>query len=195
MWNDQNFNTTEQKQYMAYTCFCFLRWWHSYTITSPTIQTPTHKKCIRSISYSDILQSAKDLRLLLYIWMFISLFVCVFLDVYCFGYAIRRASRFRAETGGADPRGLRAYFRNDPIKGQRLSRGKIAVECPMATKFGRENPWPNAMLDVGIKGHAGVRRCLPEVNLLRNILLIPSLVERNPDQSVMHCWGQRSCRI
>ena len=32
-----------------------------------------------------------------------------------------------------------------------------------------------------VKGH-------PEVNLV-------NLVGRTPDQSVMHCWGQRSCRV
>ena len=30
--------------------------------------------------------------------------------------------------------------------------------------------------------------------MLSNALWPPDLVERTPDQSVMHCWGQRSCR-
>ena len=34
-----------------------------------------------------------------------------------------------------------------------------------------------------------------EVNLLRNALWPPNLVGRTPDQSVMHCWGQRSCSV
>ena len=29
---------------------------------------------------------------------------------------------------------------------------------------------------------------------LRNALWLPNLVIRTPDQSVVHCWGQRSCR-
>ena len=29
---------------------------------------------------------------------------------------------------------------------------------------------------------------------LRNALGLPNLVRRAPDQSVVHCWGQRSCR-
>ena len=29
---------------------------------------------------------------------------------------------------------------------------------------------------------------------LRNALWLPNLVKRTPDQSVVHCWGQRSCR-
>ena len=29
---------------------------------------------------------------------------------------------------------------------------------------------------------------------LRNALWLPNLVRRTPDQSVVHCWGQRSCR-
>ena len=29
---------------------------------------------------------------------------------------------------------------------------------------------------------------------LRNALWLPNLVRKSPDQSVVHCWGQRSCR-
>ena len=29
---------------------------------------------------------------------------------------------------------------------------------------------------------------------LRNAPWVPNLVRRAPDQSVVHCWGQRSCR-
>ena len=29
---------------------------------------------------------------------------------------------------------------------------------------------------------------------LRNALWLPNLVRRAPDQSVVHCWGQMSCR-
>ena len=30
---------------------------------------------------------------------------------------------------------------------------------------------------------------------LKNALWLPNLVKRTPDQSVLHCWGQRSCRV
>ena len=30
---------------------------------------------------------------------------------------------------------------------------------------------------------------------LRNALWLPNLVRRIPDQSIVHCWGQRSCRV
>ena len=50
----------------------------------------------------------------------------------------------------------------------------------------------NAML--GVKGHAGVSQGQLEVKLLTNALWTPDLVGRTPDQSVNHCWGQRSCR-
>ena len=29
---------------------------------------------------------------------------------------------------------------------------------------------------------------------LKNALWLPNLVKRSPDHSVVHCWGQRSCR-
>ena len=29
---------------------------------------------------------------------------------------------------------------------------------------------------------------------LRNALWLSNLVRRTPDQSIVHCWGQRSCR-
>ena len=42
--------------------------------------------------------------------------------------------------------------------------------------------------------YAGVIWGQPGVKLLSNALWPPNLVERTPDQSVMHCWGQRSCK-
>ena len=38
-----------------------------------------------------------------------------------------------------------------------------------------------------VKGHL-------EVKSSRNALWLPNLVSRTPDHSVVHCWGQRSCR-
>ena len=45
-----------------------------------------------------------------------------------------------------------------------------------------------------VKGHAGVIWGQLEVKLLSNALWPPNLVGRTPDQSIMHCLGQRSCR-
>ena len=39
-----------------------------------------------------------------------------------------------------------------------------------------------------VKGH-------PQVKSSRNALWLPNLVSRTPDHSVVHCWGQRSCRV
>ena len=44
-----------------------------------------------------------------------------------------------------------------------------------------------------VKGYAGVIWGQPGVKLLSNGLWPPILVGRNPDQSIMHCLGQRSC--
>ena len=70
------------------------------------------------------------------------------------------------------------------------SRGQFAKQCPMATKFGGKNPWPerNALLrSKVIHGSA-------KVNQRSNSLEMPCghqiLVEMTPDQSVMHwLWG------
>ena len=45
-----------------------------------------------------------------------------------------------------------------------------------------------------VKGQVGVSWGQVGVNLLSNTLRPPHLVGRTPDQSLMHCWGQRSCR-
>ena len=45
-----------------------------------------------------------------------------------------------------------------------------------------------------VKGHAGVIWGQLGVKLLSNALWPPNLVGRTPDQSIMHCLGQRSCR-
>ena len=57
----------------------------------------------------------------------------------------------------------------------------------MAAKFGEKNPI------AGVKSHVGVSWGQEGVNLLRNTLWPPNLV-RILDQSIMHCWGHRSCR-
>ena len=48
-----------------------------------------------------------------------------------YGYVFRRALRYRAENwhgGTVALQGLRAYFRSDPTKSQRSSRGQVALE-------------------------------------------------------------------
>ena len=46
----------------------------------------------------------------------------------------------------------------------------------------------------GVSGHVGVSWGQVGVNLLGNALWPPNLMGRTLDQSVVHCWGQRSCR-
>ena len=46
----------------------------------------------------------------------------------------------------------------------------------------------------GIKDYEGVSWGQVGVNLLNNALWPPNLVGRTHDQSVMHWWGQRSCK-
>ena len=66
----------------------------------------------------------------------------------------------------------------------------------MATKFGEKNPWPECSALLGSK----VMQGSSGVNQGSNCLAMPyghqiwQLVGITPDQSVMHCWGQRSCR-
>ena len=53
---------------------------------------------------------------------------------------------------------------------------------------------PNLVRRTGVnKGNAGVIRGQAEDILLRIILWLPNLIRRTPDQSVVHCWGLRSC--
>ena len=51
-----------------------------------------------------------------------------------------------------------------------------------------------ACFTAGVKGHVGVSQGQPEVKFLKNVLWPPNLVEKTPDQSVVHWWGQRPCR-
>ena len=64
----------------------------------------------------------------------------------------------------------------------------------MATKFGGKDPWPECNALLGSKDMHGSAK----VNQRSNSLEVPCghriLVERTPDQSVMHWWGQRSCK-
>ena len=62
----------------------------------------------------------------------------------------------------------------------------------MATKFGGKDPWLERNVLLGSK----VMHRSAKVNQRSNSLEMPCghqiLVERTPDQSVMHWWGQRS---
>ena len=75
---------------------------------------------------------------------------------------------------------------------RRSHRGQPAVKM-LRNALWQPNlyPWPKCSAFMGVKGHAGVK---PEVKLRRNALKPPNLVGRTLDQSVMYCWGQRSCR-
>ena len=68
----------------------------------------------------------------------------------------------------------------------------LEIPYPMVAKFGRMNPCPKCNELMESQGHA--ERGLSEVKLLRNVLWPPNLVDKNPDQSVIHYLNQRSCR-
>ena len=90
-------------------------------------------------------------------------------------------------------------FSKRPHLGTKVIQGSICLsKCPtctcMATKFGEKKPWPEHSAFAGVICHAGVTWGQPGVKLLRNALWSPNLVGRIPDQSVKHCWGQRSYR-
>ena len=57
-----------------------------------------------------------------------------------------------------------------------------------------EEPLSECNAFARVKGLAGVSQGQPEVKLRRNDVWPPNFVGRTPDQSVTHCWGQRSCR-
>ena len=136
------------------------------------------------------------------------------------GYAFRHALGYRAESwhgGRGWAHGVCGHiFEATPsgVKGHPWVN--LPLKCPMATKFGAKNPWPECSALLGSKvmqGSTGVNQgsnCLempyghqiggknPWSKLiqgsicLRNSLWLPNLVGRTPDQNVMHCWGQRS---
>ena len=65
--------------------------------------------------------------------------VCMYVCVSSYALYVCPAMRFAMLRGmglklgmgiGDGPRGSRAYFRSDPIKGQRSSRGQVALEIP-----------------------------------------------------------------
>ena len=64
--------------------------------------------------------------------------------------------------------------------------------------YGHQIWWEESLTKVqyiaGVKGHAGVSWGQVGVSLFSNVLWSPNLVGRTPNQSVMHYWGQRSCK-
>ena len=126
--------------------------------------------------------------------------VSMYTYVYMYGYAFGRALRYRAETWYRDmgrARGLRAYFRSDQTKGQRSSKGQVALEMPYGhqiwlkepltnsnafqgskvmqrsagiAKFGHQIPLTEVESINEVKCNAGISWGQPGVKLLRNAL-------------------------
>ena len=71
---------------------------------------------------------------------------------------------------GDRPRDSIAYFRSDPIKGQRSSRGQVALEMPNGYQIWSNESLTRVQSIAGAKGHLGVSQGQPEVKLLRNAL-------------------------
>ena len=72
---------------------------------------------------------------------------------------------------------------------------KLLRNAIMATKFGRKNPWSkyNSLLGSDVmQGSVGVNQ---RSFSFGNALWPLNLVERTPDQSIMHWWGHRSYRV
>ena len=109
------------------------------------------------------------------------MYVCIRL---CISLCFEVSSWNSAWGLGTGPWGLRAYFEATPPK----IKGHPEVKC--LRKFGGKNPWPKCNALLGLK----IMKGQPGVKLFRNVLWPPDLVGRIFDQSVMHCWGQMSCR-
>ena len=69
-----------------------------------------------------------------------------------------------------------------------------SLEMPYGHQIWWEELLTREKCIAGVKGHIWVSWGQVGVNLLSNALWPPNLVGRTPDQSIMHCWGQRSCR-
>ena len=77
----------------------------------------------------------------------------------------------------------------------RSSWDHFVLKCHMATQFGRMNPWPCRIQSIStVKSHAEVIHGQPEVKLLWKCLMATKFGRKNPDQSILHCWEQRSSR-
>ena len=81
--------------------------------------------------------------------------------------------------------------------GQRSCRGHPGSNC-LEMPYGHQIWWEESLTKpqciAGVKGHVEVGWGQVGVNLLSNALWSPNLVGRTSDQSVLYCWGQRSCR-
>ena len=121
------------------------------------------------------------------------------LSVYCVSsYVFHHALSYWAETWhegreNMAPENLWAYFETPLPKIKGHLEVKLPYKCPMATKFGRLDPWLkcNALLESNVmKGSSGVN--LGSICVALNALWLN--FERTTVWSVMHWGGQRSCR-
>ena len=74
-----------------------------------------------------------------------------------------------------------------------VNQRSICLEMPYGYQIWSEEVLTRESCIVVVKGNAGVSQGQPEVKLLWNVLQWLNLV-RTPDQSTVHCWGQRSLR-
>ena len=114
-----------------------------------------------------------------------------------YSYVFRHASRYGAATWHGDrrqaPEALEHIFKETPWKVKGHWEVKFSKKCPIYQLWSEE-PLTRVLCIDGVKGHVGLSRGQPEVKLLKNAPWLPNLVGRTPNQSVMHCWGQMSCR-
>ena len=75
-----------------------------------------------------------------------------------------------------------------------VNQGSNCLEMTYGHQIRWEESLTKALCIAGVKGHVGVSWSQVGVNLLSNALWPPNSVARTSDQSIMHCWGQRSCR-
>ena len=75
-----------------------------------------------------------------------------------------------------------------------VNQGSNCLEMPYGHQIWWEESLTKVKCIIGVKGHVRVSWGQVGVNLLSNVLWPSNLVGRTHDQSVIHCWGQRSCR-
>ena len=92
------------------------------------------------------------------------------------------------------PQVLRAYFQSNTIKGQRSSRGLVALEMPYGYKIGRKNP-NQSVMHCGSKVMQRSARVNQRSNYLENTIWLPSFGGKKPlTRNIVHCWDDRSYR-
>ena len=83
---------------------------------------------------------------------------------------------------GDGPTRFVGIFSKRPHRGQRSSRGQVALEMPYGYQIWLEESLTRELCTTGVKGHAGVIQGQPGVKLLRNALWPPHLMGRIPDK-------------